>query len=105
MPRGLKWPSIAKLRLVRNLALIALPVVGLPPLSWPAFVPAIHAARLGHPVIGGDKIFHINALNGRDSVLVDGRVKRGHDARNRPRTNKPTGIAISARNFLDKIRN
>jgi len=30
-------------------------------------------------VIGADKPFCIRALNGGDGVLVDGRVKRGHD--------------------------
>jgi hypothetical protein len=67
-------------------------------------VPAIHAVRLRHQFAGQDILSSIAQI-GYDGVLVDGRVKPGHDDLSRPRINKTTPIAIRAAISIDKIRN
>jgi len=66
----------------------------------PYVMAGLHA---GHPrrpaspsVIAYGLLLRVSSLDGGDGVLVDGRVKRGHDARSQPQTNKSTANAIRA---------
>jgi hypothetical protein len=86
------------------LALIAITIDGLPPPSWPALCRP--STPSGSAIDSPVRIapYSQSLRVGYNGVLVDGRVKPGHDGLSRPRINKTTAIAIRADIFLRKSR-